>query len=119
MGTQNQKVTQQQFEEMLPWMQEWGIQDATMWQSNPDACFETMDRNRQGWVMFEDLAEFILRRAVPQLSADGEKESRTEAARLLRRNHPELMAKEFPKKGRSWNGACPPVPPPGQWRPPM
>lgn len=118
LGTEKRKVHQKQFEELLLRMQDWGIQDVAMWQKNPDACFQSMDRSRQGWVMFEDLAESILRRAVPLLCAEGEEDSRAEAVRLLRRNHPELMGKE-PPKDRSWNGVSPPVPPPGQKCPPM
>jgi len=118
-GTENRKVTLKQFEEMLPFIRGWGIPSQAMWESNPDACFEAVDRSMQGWVMFEDLAEFILRCAVPQLSAAGEEDSRAEAIRLLTNTHPQLMVKEWPKKERNWNGAVPPVPPPGQRRPPM
>jgi len=118
-GTQTRKVSQKLFEEVLPFIRSWGIQDVAMWQDNPEACFALMDRNKQGWVMFEDLAEWILRRSVVQLSSAGEEDCRAEAIRLLKRTHPHLLAKPFPTKERSWNGACPPVPPPGQRRPPM
>jgi len=120
MGTQNRKVTRTTFEEMMPYFREWGVQDASMWGANLDAVFETMDRSGQGWVIFDDLAEFVLRRAVPQLSASGEEECREEAIRLLRRTHPHLLSRDPPKKDHSWNGiGYPPVPPPGQRRPPM
>jgi len=112
MGTDNRKVTQKQFEEMLPWVRAWGVKDAGMWATNPDACFESVDRNRQGWVVFEDFAEFILRHAVPQLCADGEEEGRAEAVRLLRRTNPQLLQKESAGKALA-------VPPPGQRRPPV
>jgi len=119
MGTQSRKVTQKTFEEMCPYIRDWGVADAAMWAANPEVVFETIDRSAQGWVLFDDMAEFILRRAVPQLSANGEEECREEAIRLLRRTHPHLLAKDPPNKEQHWNGACPPVPPPGQRRPPM
>jgi len=117
-GTGNQKVTQKQFEEMIPWIEGWGVKDVAM-SSNPDACFDALDRGRQGWILFEELAEFVLRRIVPQISAAGDEECRSDAIRVLRRNHPHLVMQGIPKKERTWNGACPPIPPPGQWRPPM
>lgn len=117
-GTQSLKVSQKTFEEMCAYIQEWGVQDAALWASQPETVFGSVDRGGQGWVRFEDLAEFVLRRAVPQLSAPGEEECRAEAIRLLRRTHPHLLAQP-PKKDQHWNGACPPVPPPGQRRPPM
>jgi len=118
-GKESRKVSLKQFEELCPWIQEWGIQDAAMWQKDPEACFEGMDRNRSGSVLFDDFAEWVLRRTVPQLSAAGEEDARNEAIRLLRRNHPELVAKPFPKKDRYHVGPCPPVCPPGQINPPM
>lgn len=117
-GTENRKVTQKQFIEMMPHVQQWGIQDAIFWENNPDV-FETMDRNRQGWVIFEVVAEFILRRAILHLSAGGDEECRTEAIRLLKRTHPHMLDKAFPTKEQTWGGGVPPVPPPGQRRPPM
>lgn len=119
LGAENRKVTQKQFEEMLPWIRDWGIQDAAMWVTSPDAWFEAIDRKGQGWVIFEDLAEFILKCAVPQLCVAGEEECRAEAIRLLLKTHPHMMEKAIPKQDRNWGGAAPPVPPPGQKRPPM
>lgn len=116
-GTDSRKVNLRNFEEMLPWLRAWGVQDGAI--HNPDTVFETLDRYGQGWILFEDLAEFILRRAVPQLAAPFEEESRAEAIRLLKRTSPHLLDKQWPTKDRAWNGACPPVPPPGQRRPPM
>jgi len=118
-GTENLKASQKHFEEMLPVLQEWGVQDAAMWMANPEACFEVMDRSGQGWVIFDDLASFILRRSLHQLSQAGEEECKADASRLLRRTHPHLLDKPFPKQERNWGCPCPPVPPPGQRRPPM
>lgn len=116
MGTQGRKVTRIAFEEMLAYLRDWGVQEVHEWAANLDSVFDSMDRGRQGWVIFDDLAEFVLRRAIPQLSANGEEECREEAIRLLRRTHPHLLARDPPKKEHSFRGG---VPPPGQQRPPM
>jgi hypothetical protein len=114
MGTKDRKVTRITFEEMMPYVRDWGVPDAEQWGANSESVFDNIDRSGKGWVIFDDLAEFVLRRAVPVTSANGEEECREEAIRLLKRTHPHLMDKPraIPKKDYQ-------VCPPGQRRPPM
>lgn len=120
-STDGKQVTQQHFEEIVPaLLGQWGIQEAAIWKVNLDVVWDLIDRNKRGWVIFDDFAEFILRRSLLQLIAEGEEDSRQEATRLLRRTHPHLLERDFPEKDSfGTNRAAPLVPPPGQWRPPL
>jgi len=119
-GTDEKQVTQRHFEEIVTAVRQWGVQEAAMWKVNPDAVWDLIDRNKCGWVMFDDFAEFILRRSLLQLITEGEEDCRQEATRLLRRTHPHLLERDFPERDAFGNNrAAPPLPPPGQWRPPV
>lgn len=119
-GTGQQRVTRAIFEKVLPDLREWGFEGAEVWAAQPALIFERMDREGTGLVRFEHFAEFCLRHALPDLcKPDGELE-RHWATELLRRTHPHLFEQQSPKKQDIFFlGSVPPVPPPGQRRPPV
>jgi len=119
-GTGEKRVTRADFEKVLPDLRDWGFDGAGKWAQQPAATFELLDREGAGAVRFEHFAEFCLRHALPSLCRPDEELERSWATEMLRKTHPHLFEQQpSPKKKDLWfRGSVPPVPPPGQRRPP-
>jgi len=112
-------VSYEDFEATFTWLKEWGFRQVQEWRADPTAAFDRFKGGNP--IPNEEFCDRVVRGALRDLSSADEADERMFAIRLLQRTHPHLFEATggAPPKdlNRSFHGA-PPVPPPGQRRPP-
>lgn len=116
------KATLEDFEAALPMLREWGCNEVDAWEAEPARAFAAMNRGGgvgAGGVLFDDLADVCLRRCLQKWHSIDDDEERRHAIHLLSRTHPHMVADKALRRRPGFTGSAPPVPPPGQRRPPQ
>eukprot|EP00928_Gymnodinium_smaydae_P011800 TRINITY_DN14319_c0_g2_i1.p1 TRINITY_DN14319_c0_g2~~TRINITY_DN14319_c0_g2_i1.p1 ORF type:complete len:397 (-),score=60.33 TRINITY_DN14319_c0_g2_i1:102-1292(-) len=111
-------VSFSEFEALLVHLRDWGFAEARVWEGDPHAWFDRLS-SHLGIVPTEEFLDRLLRGALLDLAKEGEDTERQLAERLLKRTHPHMvMSSGSRAQGITFAGSAPPVPPPGQKRPP-
>jgi len=109
-------VSYSDFEATLCWLKDWGFPEAQVLQSDPTAGFDRLFGGNP--VPNEEFCDRIVKGALKHLASLEEADERQMAKRMLMRLQPHLFEGRKSQDASYVGIAAPPVPPPGQRRPP-